>query len=649
MWRVLVLCVVLDCVSGQGRMLSPPGRSSMWRYGFDTPVNYNDNVLSCGGLKHRWEINHGKCGVCGDPFDQTPRDNEAGGKYSSQIISAIYISGSTAEVTVDVANADGGYFEFRLCANNNLTQAVSDDCINKGILQLDDKTTRYTAVREGLNTVLVKLPTGLECDQCVLQWKFNIGDHYGCEKDLTGAETCGFGKGKTQTEYFACADIAIYNADKVKSLEQQMQQGEASYTVVEATGSAGNSSPTHINKRMKRTPLHVMEGRRPGMPYMPFRGSVNIQFQPLSPVQWQWRPTPSPAPGRIRRRVQMPEGQQGGENMMMQEGMPQMSNIQNRGRPLGQQDRQVRLGFNMRRGQNFNYPFEELQAPPQPSLVRVEEPTVSSVPRRNMLPPHMQNMQGMLDLHNMQGLQGMQDLHGMQGMQGLQAMQPMGNMRTGPPLMPNMDTNTRLQRNFIDPYNTDFGSDVTVRKVTQTILSRQNTPTKQCQHCPFDQCLDDQLRIDRIFPGLFEEPNTFFECRKYEKLFRVGNYDILKEGLPECSHPRFKRQLMNTMMQDDDIGCCGTRPQVILPLTVESDNTSYNVVQLGSDKQQFIVQGMCGRSNTTSCTSCSAENNFQWVLVYDPRVNTQPPVSFVPVKFPHYCRCYNFRRTFLGK
>lgn len=55
------------------------------------------------------------------------------------------------------------------------------------------------------------------------------------------------------------------------------------------------------------------------------------------------------------------------------------------------------------------------------------------------------------------------------------------------------------------------------------------------------------------------------------------------------------------------------------------------------------------RSNTTSCTVCAAENNFQWVLVYDPRVNTQPPVSFVPVKFPHYCRCYNYSQRFLGR
>lgn len=51
MWKLFLLAVVVDCVYGQGRMLVPPGRSTMWRLGYDTPVNFNDNVLNCGGVK----------------------------------------------------------------------------------------------------------------------------------------------------------------------------------------------------------------------------------------------------------------------------------------------------------------------------------------------------------------------------------------------------------------------------------------------------------------------------------------------------------------------------------------------------------------------------------------------------------------------
>ena len=38
-------------VSGQGRLVDPPGRGSLWRAGYDTPINNNDNVLNCGGIQ----------------------------------------------------------------------------------------------------------------------------------------------------------------------------------------------------------------------------------------------------------------------------------------------------------------------------------------------------------------------------------------------------------------------------------------------------------------------------------------------------------------------------------------------------------------------------------------------------------------------
>ena len=36
-------------VEGHGRLMDPPARNSMWRFGFPNPVNYNDNELYCGG------------------------------------------------------------------------------------------------------------------------------------------------------------------------------------------------------------------------------------------------------------------------------------------------------------------------------------------------------------------------------------------------------------------------------------------------------------------------------------------------------------------------------------------------------------------------------------------------------------------------
>lgn len=47
---VIVIVTLTSNVAGHGMLLDPPGRSSMWRAGFPTPTNYNDNSLFCGGF-----------------------------------------------------------------------------------------------------------------------------------------------------------------------------------------------------------------------------------------------------------------------------------------------------------------------------------------------------------------------------------------------------------------------------------------------------------------------------------------------------------------------------------------------------------------------------------------------------------------------
>lgn len=46
----LLIISVLTLIAGHGRMISPPGRSTAWRFGFPTPVNYNDHETNCGGF-----------------------------------------------------------------------------------------------------------------------------------------------------------------------------------------------------------------------------------------------------------------------------------------------------------------------------------------------------------------------------------------------------------------------------------------------------------------------------------------------------------------------------------------------------------------------------------------------------------------------
>lgn len=35
-------------VHGHGRLMDPPGRNAMWRFGYPIPENYDDNQLWCG-------------------------------------------------------------------------------------------------------------------------------------------------------------------------------------------------------------------------------------------------------------------------------------------------------------------------------------------------------------------------------------------------------------------------------------------------------------------------------------------------------------------------------------------------------------------------------------------------------------------------
>lgn len=90
------LCAVIG-VSGHGRLMKPPGRSSVWRIkefsSFNPPINYDDDSLYCGAI-HQEDDPGSNCGVCGDAFsDPKPRANENGGKYAAGIIAGKYTAG----------------------------------------------------------------------------------------------------------------------------------------------------------------------------------------------------------------------------------------------------------------------------------------------------------------------------------------------------------------------------------------------------------------------------------------------------------------------------------------------------------------------------------------------------------------------------
>ncbi|KAK3606445.1 hypothetical protein CHS0354_041386 [Potamilus streckersoni] len=200
---------LIQDTTGHGRMIDPPGRSTMWRFNFQTPINYDDHQLSCGGFGVQWSGNNGKCGVCGDPWGG-PLDNEAGGKYATGTIAKTYKAGETISVRVQITVNHGGWFEFRLCPNNDPQKRVTRSCLDRNLLAQPNGQNRYQInAGDGITvyTVNLVLPRGLTCSQCVLQWKWNTATNWGCEASGQCCQGCGH-----QEEFYSCADITIMSS-----------------------------------------------------------------------------------------------------------------------------------------------------------------------------------------------------------------------------------------------------------------------------------------------------------------------------------------------------------------------------------------------------------------------------------------------------
>lgn len=48
---LLVIALTVALAEARGRMQEPPARGSLWRFGYDAPVNLNDSDNDCGGTE----------------------------------------------------------------------------------------------------------------------------------------------------------------------------------------------------------------------------------------------------------------------------------------------------------------------------------------------------------------------------------------------------------------------------------------------------------------------------------------------------------------------------------------------------------------------------------------------------------------------
>ncbi|KAJ8317044.1 hypothetical protein KUTeg_004948 [Tegillarca granosa] len=142
-----VMCILNEFkfAESHGRLMDPPSRSTLWRYSqfrdrAGVEINYSDTSLFCGGFSYQ-KSKGMRCGACGDPVDG-PFKNEAGGKYARhKVISrCIPIGQKTMNVLAQVTANHKGFFEYRICPNNDFKKRVSLDCLNRNLLRVAGAT-----------------------------------------------------------------------------------------------------------------------------------------------------------------------------------------------------------------------------------------------------------------------------------------------------------------------------------------------------------------------------------------------------------------------------------------------------------------------------------------------------------------------------
>ncbi|KAH9375709.1 hypothetical protein HPB48_020836 [Haemaphysalis longicornis] len=163
---------------------------------YDTPPNFEDSELFCGGIKAQWEDNGGKCGVCGDNYAQPrPRRHETGSMYARNVTVRRYAPGALVDIAVELETNHLGHFEFSICPRRSWEEPESDECFDRHLLPV---VTASGPARK------VQLPEGVTCEHCVLRWHWRSANNWGDCGDGTMALGCG-----PQETYRNCADVAI--------------------------------------------------------------------------------------------------------------------------------------------------------------------------------------------------------------------------------------------------------------------------------------------------------------------------------------------------------------------------------------------------------------------------------------------------------
>ncbi|XP_069114686.1 uncharacterized protein [Argopecten irradians] len=221
-------------------MMEPPQRSTVWRfYPGDSRFqpNYNDMELFCGGFQ-RMLSNGGKCGNCGDPYDGV-RENEAGGKYATGFITRNYKKGDVIAIQIELTTSHMGFFEFKICPQNDVSTPVTPECLDKYPLKFTNGESKWPVTYTGFYDLEVQLPPDMTCDQCVIQWHYKAGNNWGID-EATGEGCLGCGDQET---FINCADVSISGTGSTSGPAPTTTAAPTSATTAGPSTASSTSAP----------------------------------------------------------------------------------------------------------------------------------------------------------------------------------------------------------------------------------------------------------------------------------------------------------------------------------------------------------------------------------------------------------------------
>jgi hypothetical protein len=159
-------------------------------------------------------------GVCGDPWN-AKKNHEAGGRFARGKIARTYKSGSTIALKISFSANHQGRMQFSICDLPDKRMSPSQEklfttqrCFDRNVLRRADNDGVYSFLKgnEEKLTVKYKLPKGVKCKHCILQWHWTTGNS--CCPGNTPRKYCGPGVSKcfqysVPEEWLNCSDISI--------------------------------------------------------------------------------------------------------------------------------------------------------------------------------------------------------------------------------------------------------------------------------------------------------------------------------------------------------------------------------------------------------------------------------------------------------